>query len=465
MLKTYKINGKEYKTITIPKGTVLFRGISFENKSKFTALFNDLIGLHTGHGFGIAPTMNVFFYPVPYVSDSVNIYNVHVMYLTQYDIELLLLVWPSPVTRANKDTLDPKQSPITRCDHISKTDKCGFRMSEEDPCLTDHIIKFHPHIDGYIGLAENDVSIFTKKYKKMVTELGNYEKASQILPAIISDSRDLSGIPEIVIHPLRFRHENCLPLRQRFYHQERIMRYCTNYRAQYNYFPLLYFTNNGVFTFNDLKDDTTIELIAKSVRITNGNTPPKLYDYINEIFGKMLKDGYSVDGTVYKVLVDRRTGFYKALIATNATQSRKNSKRTTHKTVQRKGTGDSFEYYLDAYVVKPIRNSKINSILSRHSDYIDEDLLRDLYANGYALKKTLVFRRKDKNKFAYNYYIDKVIDRPELEIYDEIRRIRNSQTRKNINSAFSKTLEFDGLSLGDLSDISSVDSDNQIKVN
>jgi hypothetical protein len=454
MFKTYTIKGKDYQTVKIPKGTVLFRGLSFENKNNFATLFNDLIGLHTGHGYAIAPTMNVFFYPVPYVSDSVNVYNIHTMYLTQYDIELLLLVLPSTISRANKNSLDPKQSPITRCSHIGEYDKCGFKLSVDDPCLTDLIIKFYPQIDGYIGIAEQDVAIFTQKYKKIVSKLENYEKASQIIPSIIMDAKGLSGIPEIVIHPLRFRHEDCLSIRNRFYNSERIVRYCTLYRAQYNYFPLLYFTNNGIFTFNDLRDETTIESMANSVRISNGNTTPKLYDNINEVFGAMLKGGYSVNKTNYRVLVDRRTGFYRALIPTLT-----NTARRTRKKVQREGTGDGFEGYLDAFIVKPSNNSEINTILSKHPKYIDEDLLANLQANGYSLKKTLGFKRKAKNKFMYNYYINKMINRPDIEDYNHLRGKRNLQTRKKNNMAFSKTLEFYGLTEKELDNVSSVESD------
>ena len=49
MIKTYIIHKgkskKEFQTIKIPRGTVLFRGLSFESKNIHTSLFNDLIGI------------------------------------------------------------------------------------------------------------------------------------------------------------------------------------------------------------------------------------------------------------------------------------------------------------------------------------------------------------------------------------------------------------------------------------
>jgi hypothetical protein len=114
---------------------------------------------------------------------------------------------------------------------------------------------------------------------------------------------------------------------------------------------------------------------------------------------------------------------------------------------------------LDAFIVKPTNNSEINTILAIHSKYVDEDLLTNLYANDYSLKKTLVFRRKPETKFMYNYHIDKVINRPDLNGYARLRVKRNIQTQKKNNMVFSKTLEFYGLTQDDLNNVSSVESD------
>jgi hypothetical protein len=456
MLKTYKINGKKYQTIKIPKGTVLFRGLAFENKDKYPTLFTDIIGARNEKMYLISPTMNVFFYPVPYVSDIVNIYNIHVIYITQYDIELLMLVSPATISRGDKNALDPIHDPIVTCSKISEYDKCGYKMSDDDPCLTDIIIKYFPQIDGFIGLAQQDIEYMNMKYKDMMRNPDMYDMAKQIIPAMITNSRDLSGIPEIVIHPLRFRHEECHRMRKIFRTSEDIVKYCTLYRPEYNYFPLLYITTNNIFTFNELKDDNNIELMAKSVRTYNEDKIPKLHSIIDKVFGAMLKDGYNVNGTIYRVLVDRRTGFYRAFI--DGQPIKNNSKRKTHKKVHREGTGEGFEGYLDAFIVKPTNDSKINTILAKHSKYIDEYLLANCTSNGYSLKKTLGFKRKAKRQFMYNYYINKMIERPDLDNYSHLREKRKAHTRKQNNSTFEKQLAYDGLTLGDIENISSVES-------
>jgi len=455
MIKTYIIHKgkskKEFQTIKIPRGTVLFRGLSFESKNIHTSLFNDLIGIRDGPRYKISPTMNVFFYPVPYVSDVVNIYNIHMMYITQYDIELIMLVSPSLISRGNKNIIDPHLSPITTCSRISEFDKCGYKMSDDDPCVTEIILKRFPHIDGYIGLAEQDIALINKKYKDIVDKNANIDIVKQIIPSIITNSRGLAGIPEIVVHPLRFRHDECHILKKQFRNSADIVKYCILYRAQYNFFPLLYFTNNGVFTFNDLKEDTTSDLIVKSARLYDSVIIPKVYKYINEIFSKMLtEDGYKINNIIYRVFIDRRTGFY-TLLDSNVVHN----KRISYKKMASKSTSDL--NHLDSYIIKP-NNSEIGEILSTHKDYIDKYLLENCYMNGYSLKKKLIFDRGNRNKFVYNYYIDKMIDRPDLEKYAIIRKKNKNITRKKINSDFSTALEFDGFMLNDIDNVSSVDS-------
>jgi hypothetical protein len=451
MLKTYLIQGKEFQTIKIPKGTILFRGIVFENKNNFHSLFKDLIGVKDETRYKISPTTNVFFYPVPYVSDIVDMFNVHIMYVTQYDLELIMLVSPSTLQRGNKNILDPKLSPIATCSHISEYDKCGYTMSKDDPCLTDIIINRFPQIDGFIGLTAQDIALINKKYKDLININKSHQLVKHIIPSIITNARGLSGIPEIVLHPLRFRYNECHYILRQFRNPDNIIKYCMAHRPQYNYFPILYFTNNGVFTFNDLKEDNTIKKIEESIRIIDPPTIPKVYEYINEIFNKFLTTGYKVDNILYKILIDRRTGFYKIL------QDTYSKRRITHKKEKRQGDS-GLESYLDSYIIKPTNNSEINTILSTHKEYIDDYLLRNLYANGYSLKKKLVFNRKNKNKFIYNYYINKMIDRPDIDKYTSKRERNKNITRKNINSKFSNMLAYDALNLNELNNISSVDT-------
>ena len=65
MFKTYTYKSITFQTITIPKGTVLFRGLRFDNETQYDSLFHDMIGYKKDNSYTISPSMNVFFYPVP----------------------------------------------------------------------------------------------------------------------------------------------------------------------------------------------------------------------------------------------------------------------------------------------------------------------------------------------------------------------------------------------------------------
>jgi hypothetical protein len=203
-----------------------------------------------------------------------------------------------------------------------------------------------------------------------------------------------------------------------------------------------------------LKDDDTIDLIAKSVRLYDPVIIPKVYQNINKIFSKMLtEDGYKINNIIYRVFIDRRTGFYRASNKLSDLEEIINKRSTYKKRVTK--SIDNVNH-LDSYIIKP-NNSEINTILSTHKEYIDKYLLENCYMNGYSLKKKLVFDRKNKNKFVYNYYIDKMSDRPDLEKYSIIREKNKNITRKKINSDFSKALELNGFILNNIDNVSSVD--------
>jgi hypothetical protein len=440
MISHHIVDGKEYKSIKLPKGTILFRGLHYGETSNYKTLFADLVGTRKGSAFIIAPTMNVFFYPVPYVSDTVNIYNLHTIYVTQYDIDLLLLVKPSTLSRSNITEYTIKDELITPCDNIGKLDKCGNEMTD-DPCLTEKIFKVLPQIDGYIGLDENDAALFNKKYADFVLKYKRHDLAKQILSSIITNSRGISGIPEIVIHPLRFRQEDCHIIRRRFYNIQTVIDYCIDNRAMFNFFPLLYFTDTNVFTFNQL---------GKLDRLKNRDQfkIPPLYENINRVFDKMLNNGYKINNKIYKVLVDIRTGFYVL---------EQNKKNTINRHLTHKRTQNILDYNIpniDSYIVKPNNDPLLNTLVSIHT-YPDL-LLLDLNANGYGMKKRLAFDRKNKKNYVYRYYIDKVLNRPDLDKYNNLRRKRVNITQKRALNSLLFTLP--DVNVDDLEDISSVES-------
>jgi hypothetical protein len=198
-----------------------------------------------------------------------------------------------------------------------------------------------------------------------------------------------------------------------------------------------------------------IRKVANSARIFNTDGIPKMYERIDDVFGAMLDSGYKINSVMYRALIDVRTGFYTVFI--NKPNKVINNRRGTQKKIRRNFKDDEFNGYIDTYIIKQNHDKRANTIISSHTDYMD-NFLNDLGANKYSAKKKLVLDRGNKNKFIYNYYIETVFDRPELDKYKNIRRRKKNITHKKINNYFSLVMGFDGLELHDLDNVSSVSS-------
>ncbi len=351
------------------------------------------------------------------------------------------------MSRNNKDN-DKYKDIITTCNNLKN--KCGQMMNDDDICFTVDMLKRFPQIDGYIGIAEQDAEIFIKKYKNILFKYENDNKIKQILPSIVSNSREIVSVPEIVIHPLRFKSDDCYLITERFYNTERLVKFCINNRAQYNFFPLLYFSNNGIYTFTDLKNfDILNEIINKNVKGL-----PKLYEYIDNTLKDMFNAGYKINNILFRILLDKRTGFYRIFI--NNTRNTRN----THKKIFRNFKDDTFKGYINSYIIKK-NDPVINTILSSYNNYLHNyttNLINDLATNGYSVKKKLVLDRGNTHNFIYKYYIDQVFDRPDLKEYQNIRKRRRNITNKKNSNYFNTILKFNGFNLNDFDDISSIDS-------
>ena len=453
MIKKYTSEKISFETIIIPKGTLLFRGLSYGKHSKVSYLFNDFIGYSNNGRYSVAPTMNVFFYPVPYVGDVVNTLrptdisnvglsiadesfemthrpNVYAIYITQYDLELVLLVKPATISR--KDTYESTTTPLIMCDRISENDKCGMKMSDIDPCFTDDILEKYPYINGYIALSETDAVIFRGKYNKLI-DTKQYTKAKHIIPSILSDSDNIIGIPEIVIHPFYFRYNDCYTYGKNLRTAEQMTRYCINHRAQFNYFPFLYASNSDIYTFTDLMNTDILHKISKSERIYNKNSRIPVHDIIESVFENLLTTGYPIEGISYKAYIDNRTGFY-TIILNNIRRYNKTYK-TRNKKIQIRDNNDKYIYSDITYPLSSTTHDIINS-----SKYFD-DMLLGLYREGYTIKKSYLFSKDNIDDFTIKFSIDSVFNRPELNKYKNIQNTIKNKTRRNIRPLCLQTAQ------------------------
>jgi hypothetical protein len=175
---------------TIPKGTLLFRIV--ENPE------DDFRGVKLEDGTRcIIPNYNVFFYPNPFMGnisiDSHLQETQQTMYVYKLvkDVKVISLISPSKYSRRTRNT---KRNFIKKCSNVPKG--CMPRpLADYDPCLSDTIIKKYPDVVGIISIAISD----NKRAKKRMTQkLKKYFKET-------TDARGISGVPEIMLHPLTVR--------------------------------------------------------------------------------------------------------------------------------------------------------------------------------------------------------------------------------------------------------------------
>lgn len=412
MLKKYTLDdGFTFETITIPKGTLLFRGIQFSDLTP-----REHLKEFVNRGSCIPPTKNVYFYPVPYAAIAINNYNVHILYTTNYDLELLLLVRPAKAFKPDASEEETSLSRIlTICTNISKRDKCDNTMQEDDPCFTDFFLDNFPHIMGYIGLDAGDVDSFFGRYRAMI-RANMKDEISQIFPALVENSRDIVGIPEIVLHPLHLRRNKVVRVKRDFNNLEYQIKSIIANRARWNYTPLLYVSSKDIFSLTDLINNDNIEKLQKTDSPATIKDNPLFHNLNKVMKGLASSDGFLIgkgDGTKYKIKLDLRTGFYNVV---NPTMKRNNTRKN------RENTSTIFEFVAedgsaDTDIKEtPVKYRTSKLLPSGIIDNIKENYLMDMnedYVNIY-LHSFLSYSVLERGQFIKKYRLDEVFSRPDL---------------------------------------------------
>lgn len=196
-------------TFTLPKGTLLFRGIRDEPSKA-----GDFQGvpekgdtpLRPSSSRCLAPYYQAFFYPYPYVIDTVvgvgATAQTMMVYVTTQDIEIVCLVHPSNLTR---DSLD--KNIVKRC---RKIEDYGCKLTgSRDPCLTEVYSKTFPDVTGILALEGVDVEeqntflddpdhVNKAFVRYMGTQVGMITDSTQRF----DERKPLQGVPEIILRPM-----------------------------------------------------------------------------------------------------------------------------------------------------------------------------------------------------------------------------------------------------------------------
>jgi hypothetical protein len=414
---------------------VLFRGFEMMHTDVVDTEvpFTELFGRQDDEGhYCVDPQHNTFFYPAPFMVDVVNRYSIHAIYLTNYDVELVLMVRPSLHTRNARGSVS--SSPYSHCTD-GTLNKCGKRMIHHDPCLTPLLIKEFPNIHGYIAIAANDASRFKHGIFKVMYE-DNIESAKSIAPFVVENALGLQSVPEIVLYPYHVRISDEV----RRVHPRAVdmnpIHYGIKHRAELNYFPLLYITEKKIYTWNDLASYKTRKEMGETVRDN--------LEYISSIHEKekfivnhaLSPGGISIYGVVYKFSIDVRTGFYVASSyvsntmvdkpeLTNVIQLYRNSYSEPYAPEPKYVVPFSYPYK----VKKDIHGFLRGATKKAKSE---EEFVIALNRIGTSFSKHYQFDITNPHKYKMNYKLETMFPRNELRVSKQKRYTRKVKHDKTI---------------------------------
>ena len=408
--------GESFQTIVLPKGTILFRGIDLlTDKPHPEYIFTDLFGPQDKDGYYcIDSHENKFFYPAPFVSDSVARFALHGIYHTNYDLELVLMLKPSKNTR-NKST-----GAYLRCDEISEKDQCGKRRNNYDPCLSPQLLKEYPHIQGFIAIAQKD-NIFRKgqlsSFFKDVPQAIDF-----VRPFIVTDNRNIQSIPEIVLFPFHARPSTILE--KSVLHPRAVpnqIEYAIANRAKLNYFPLLYVTEKGFYSFKELLNPDKLQELSMTERENINFDSNITFNMLKILNAALDSKGFFIGTIPYKFTIDVRTGYYVLDIPDIRRMNNSIKKINIIKPDHSDPVIVPFHYPVEM-------KKKIHSSFSKHTTEEGlENFLNKLYGS---YSKYYVFNRGEPIR-EVKYSMDLVLPRPELDLP---RRKYTMKRQKSSNS-------------------------------
>ena len=175
---------------TIPKDTLLFRLVLNST--------DDLRGVRLEDGTRcLTPNYNVYFYPDPFTGkltvgqfkDIKKALTEIKVYILTKDVKVLDLINDPKYSRSTKNS---KTMFIKRCSTVKKG--CLPRSQNSyDACLSKTIIEKYPDVVGMLALTVGDSAKLRKTMKQ--------SKGVKYI-RLKKDGRGISGVPEIVLHPL-----------------------------------------------------------------------------------------------------------------------------------------------------------------------------------------------------------------------------------------------------------------------
>jgi len=342
--ETFKDSGGISKTIdlpliTLPPGTVLFRGMKVPNPAEVDArvFYRDYLGDPEGsRQVCMRPTQNVFFYPFPYVAFGANEvgqnFDMMQMVVLVHPVNVVCSISPSEWVRGMGQRYDG-DAPYRRCDSFPLS--CHPLTQEErvglsyDNCLSPEY-QVRSGTRGWMALA--DLDSFNPTQEKvpygMPKPVGAPSSMKLYLKALearkpgagaelaawsYTDRHRHHGFPEISLYPYKTHQGNRL-LKRGCPDADAAIRLMEKEAAadNLNFLPLATFTRNGTIDMvNGLFTVDALGISANSFSTPAADKQPvieqKIGEYMDLLQTRGLKLPFFGPG---KLCLDTRTGFY-----------------------------------------------------------------------------------------------------------------------------------------------------------
>ena len=175
---------------TLPKGTLLFRGVTSTG-----TMAEDMGGLfkRDSKTYCCNPNFAPYFYPFPFFDEVIgNIYSHFIIYVLVTDVKVLCCIAPAPFSFIDKAV----GAGFTSCAAI-RASLCQELPRTYDTCLTDEFKQANTDVVGIMGFSTIDKPYLMEAAEGKLKQYKNYFNT-------YLDSRSLiPSIPEIAMFPFR----------------------------------------------------------------------------------------------------------------------------------------------------------------------------------------------------------------------------------------------------------------------
>ena len=390
--------------VTLPAGTVLFRGQKLPNPQSVDPriFYRDFLGDPEGsYTVCLNPSHNTFFYPFPYIAFGANdvgkTFDIMNIVVLVQPVTVVSMLSPSTFVRGTIKRYSGDAA-IQRCSSLTNG-LCHEPTPQEldamqyDNCLNP-AYQLRSTTRGWMAIAQQDSLNKRRGSTGELTSMGSYVKAlesrhpgsgAELVAWSYTDSNKNYGFPEIALYPYK-KHKGLTAIKRQCKNIQTAIRIMQKEAEDdnLNYLPIAAITNdglidmvNGLYTYERLgvsENAFSIPALNKQLGIEN-----RLAEFLDSLQTKGINLPVYGNG---KLSFDTRTGFYIL-------------PQVIPKALQISEKGENFPY---RYLSLPLDTSDakrraMNYILMFRS-FIDKKFM-DKYGldKGFGVKRAMIFER------------------------------------------------------------------------